>query len=74
MFLEIFHKLYKVPGKRVLEVKLMNFFKILNSKWATLFRLLQPLTFTRLNDDNQNHQMNSPCPSWQLKALNNGIH
>lgn len=70
----MFHKIYKVYGKRVLEMKFREFKKILNSKWAKLFHLLQPLTFRWMNDDNQNYQMNCPCPSWQLKALNNGLH
>lgn len=70
----MFHKIYKVYGKRVLERKLREFKKILNSKWAKLFHLLQHLTFRWMNDDHQNYEMNSPCPSWQLKALNNGLH
>lgn len=67
MFLTTFYKLNKVPVEGFLEVKLMELKKkILNYKWGKLFYLLQPLTFTQLNDDNQNYQIN--CPLSQLAA------
>lgn len=36
--------------------------------------LLQHFTFTQLNGISKIIRLTVPCPSWQLKALNNGIH